>query len=137
MAKISDSTSIQTVTNSCNGFTFTDEFNCIISNLGSFVKTESGISAGGEGFQIYAYPTENTIGLQLLAMKFVDDANTTYEYYRISSADVQYTGTSNNYSLHSNRGYEIGIIYMDDFNRSSTALVDPNNTVSVPCSEKL
>ena len=134
VAKIGSSTSIQTVTNSCNGFTFTDEFNCVISNLGSFVKTESGISAGAEGFQIYAYPTENTIGLQLLAMKFVDSANTTYEYYRLSSADVQYTGTSNNYSLHSNRGYEIGIIYMDDFNRSSTALVSPNNTVSVPCS---
>ena len=40
---------------------------------------------------------------------------------------------SNNFSLHSNRGYEIGIVYMDEFNRSSTALVSPENTVHVKC----
>lgn len=37
-------------------------------------------------------------------------------------------------SLHSNRGYEVGIIYMDEFNRSTTALVSENNTEHVPCS---
>ena len=37
-------------------------------------------------------------------------------------------------SLHSNRGYEVGIIYMDDYNRASTALVSTNNTVNLPCS---
>ena len=37
-------------------------------------------------------------------------------------------------SLHSNRGYDVGIVYMDEFNRASTALVSENNTVHVPCS---
>ena len=36
--------------------------------------------------------------------------------------------------MHSNRGYEVGIVYMDDFNRATTALVSPNNTIRIPCS---
>jgi len=34
----------------------------------------------------------------------------------------------------SNRDYEVGIVYMDEFNRSSTALLSPNSTEYIPCS---
>ena len=40
-------------------------------------------------------------------------------------------------SLHSNRSYEIGIIYMDDFNRSSTVLVNFGNDVQLPCASSI
>jgi len=40
-------------------------------------------------------------------------------------------------SLHSNRSYEIGIIYMDDFNRSSTVLVNFGNDIQLPCASSI
>jgi len=131
---IGTASNIQTVSNSCNGSTFTDQFNCQIpATLGSFTKTESGITAAGEPIAISAFTTETTIGLQLLAMKWVDGANVTYEYFQITGGTAYFTSTTDNFSLHSNRDYEIGIIYMDDFNRASTALVSRNNTAHIPC----
>ena len=35
-------------------------------------------------------------------------------------------------SLHSHRDYEVGIVYMDEYGRSSTVLTSPNNTVYFP-----
>ena len=40
-------------------------------------------------------------------------------------------------SLHSNRDYEVGLVYMDDYGRASTALVSTQNTVFVPASASL
>lgn len=35
-------------------------------------------------------------------------------------------------TMKSNRQYEVGIVYLDDFGRMSTVLVSPNNTVFIP-----
>ncbi len=142
VSKIGSSTNIQTVANSCNGTTFTDIFNCAIPNqLDAYFKKESGISAADQPFQIFASTNNNFLGIQILAMQFVDNINTPtqtfYEYYTILSSSVSYSSSSNNFSLHSNRGYEIGIVYMDDFNRSSTALVSPDNTVHASCADSV
>ncbi len=40
-------------------------------------------------------------------------------------------------SLHSNRVYEVGIVYMDEYGRSSTALVSPNNKVEIDCGQSI
>ncbi len=40
-------------------------------------------------------------------------------------------------SLHSNRSYEVGIVYMDDYGRSSTALVSTNNKVELECGDSI
>ena len=40
-------------------------------------------------------------------------------------------------SLHSNRNYEVGIIYMDEYGRSSTVLTAPNNKVEVDCGQSI
>jgi hypothetical protein len=40
-------------------------------------------------------------------------------------------------SLHSNRAYEVGIVYMDEYGRSSTALVAPNNKVELECGDSI
>ena len=142
VSKIGSSGNIETVANSCNGATFTDIFNCAIPNqLDAYFKKASGIAAVDEPLRIFASPNNNFLGIQILAMQFVDNINTPtqtfYEYYTILSASVSYLSSSNNFSLHSNRGYEIGIVYMDDFNRSSTALVSPQNTVHINCEKSI
>ena len=48
-----------------------------------------------------------------------------------ASATFQVTGGAR--SLHSNRNYEVGMVYMDDFGRSTTALVSSINSVYFPC----
>jgi len=123
---------------SCSGFTLTDDFNCFIPNtLDSYIKFESGINAPGQAIEIITSPGSSEIGFGLLAMRFVDNLTTPttsiYEYYSVTFAEGSYLGVGNPKSLHSDRDYELGIIYMDEFNRSTTALVSRNNTVHVGC----
>lgn len=130
---------IQTVANSCNGTTFTDQFNCSLPNtLGSLYKHESGITAAGQPITIISSPGSNSIGFQIPTMRYVNNpVNHTlwsHEYFQVIFAEAYYQLIGSPKSLHSNRGYEVGIVYMDDFGRSTTALVSPRNTVHVPCS---
>ena len=129
---------IQTVANACNGTTFTDAFNCAIpNNLDAFIKNGSGISAVGQPVGIITSPASSVIGLQFPAMRYVNNITTPtqtfYEYYEVTLAEATFQEIANPQSLHSNRDYEIGIVYMDEFNRATTALVSPNNTEHVPC----
>ena len=129
---------IQTVANACNGTTFTDAFNCEIpNNLDAFIKNGSGISAVGQPVSIITSPASSVIGLQFPAMRYVDNTTTPtqtfYEYYDVILAEATFQEIANPQSLHSNRDYEIGIVYMDEFNRATTALVSPNNTEHIPC----
>lgn len=132
---------------SCDGFTFTDEFNCFIpqnlSGTPSVEKYDSGITNLGDGSGDFIIPsvpppTNDFIKIVIPALKFVDDVvSPTYEafeYYQITAIDASFTSSSANKSLHSNRNYELGIVYMDEFGRSSTALVSEYNTINVPCS---
>jgi hypothetical protein len=141
---------------SCLGSTLTDIFNCSVSDTlndsvwGTLVKVASidgevGCSLNSPpwlptycGIGLSASPSFSTIGFRLPVMYFVDDpsniAGYAYEYYQFTGSEAYIQTTSSARSLHSNRGYEIGIVYMDEFLRSSTALVSPYNTVHVPCS---
>ena len=53
----------------------------------------------------------------------------------MTSSEFTYAKSGNGSSLHSNRGYELGMIYMDDFNRATTALVSQYNTEHIDCSQ--
>ncbi|QGH72853.1 MAG: structural protein [Podoviridae sp. ctrTa16] len=135
---VGTASNIQTVTNACTGTTFTDQVNCQLpATLDAFQKFQSGISGAGQPIAIVTSPASNSIGFQIVAMRYVDNISTptqnVYEYYSVVFAEATYQEISNPRSLHSNRGYEVGIVYMDDFLRSSTALVSPNNTEHVPC----
>ena len=135
---IGDVDNIEPVDDACNGITFTDQFNCALpNNLGTLEKIASGISGANQAIAILASPSSNEIGLQIPAMKYVDDPITptqeAYEYYRISFSEASFQEIANTQSLHSNRDYEIGIVYMDDFNRATTAQVSPFNTEHIPC----
>lgn len=123
---------------SCDGITLTDFLNCELpSTIGSFTKYASGISADGQPIEIITTPSSSVIGLQLIAMKYVTDVTAptsyVYEYYSLTGASVTLQNISSTQSLHSNRSYELGIVYMDDFNRSSTTLTSNDNTEFVPC----
>ena len=127
---------------SCDGITLTDIFNCNIptNQASGWEKRASGIipiTATLQPIKIIAVNTNTYIDLQLVAMQYEDTANPltyAYEYYSIVNRLVTFNKLGNARSLHSNRGYEIGIVYMDDFLRSSTALVSPLNSVYTPCS---
>jgi hypothetical protein len=127
---------------SCAGITFTDSFNCLLpQSLGDgvdiYFKYGSGIDGILEPIRIITSPGSNIIGLQFPAMEYVDDITTPtkriYEYYKVIFASVVFQEIANPRSLHSNRGYEIGIVYMDEFNRATTALVSPYNAEYIPC----
>lgn len=132
---------IQTpITQACNGTTFTDQFNCVVPlTLGGFTKNGSGInSVGGTIEAAVNFPFGvNEIVFSLMAVRFEETTNPLsyiYEYYNIQAINAIYQPFKTPSSLHSNRGYEIGMVYMDEYSRSTTALVSQNNTVSFPCS---
>jgi hypothetical protein len=127
------------VSTSCDGSTLTDNFNCLLGQvLGTYEKYASGIDAASQPIKIITTPASTQIGFQLTAMEYVNDVtNPTekiFEYYAVTQADASYQKISSPSSLHSNRGYEVGIVYMDEFGRSTTSLVSPDNAVYVPCS---
>lgn len=130
---------------SCDGVTLTDSFNCFVpttltTSTGSVTKFQSGIDASGDPIKILNNtPGSTSLKLQLPAIRFVQDPTSppgsgdVYEYFKVVSAFASFSSIGKPTSLHSNRGYEIGVVYMDEFLRSSTALVSPNNTIQIPC----
>ena len=133
---------MQPMATACNGTTFGDQINCLIPNTltnstTTFTKEMSEISPGfifNQGPSIIVSPSSNLLGLQMIAMKYsAGGLNVCWEYYYISFAEAFFQSIANPSSLHSNRGYEVGIVYMDDFNRATTALVSKNNTEHVGC----
>jgi hypothetical protein len=141
----------QTVTNCSAGTSLTDSFNCTIENPAdttvdiTWSKFDSGITGLGQGIKITTAPGSNLITLQLLAMQFVDvdaaggTAAPLYGYYNFVSADVQFLNNSSIQSLHSNRNYEIGMVYLDEYLRATTALVsgDIDPTIFVPATNSI
>ena len=135
---VGTSANIQPFATACSGTTFTDSVNCLLPNtLDAYIAIGSGISAVAQPVAIITSPSSSWIGLQFIAQKYVDNTTTPtqtfYEYYQVVSAQASFQEIANPQSLHSNRDYEVGIVYMDEFNRASTALVSPNNTEHVSC----
>jgi hypothetical protein len=121
----------------CSGFSITDLFNCSIVTETGWSEVGSGIVSVDGGFQITAIG--DILSIQVPAVKFTieDPLNPgvflfAYEYFLNSSTQSTFSLTGAKRSLHSNRDYEVAIVYMDEYNRSSTALVNTNNTVFIP-----
>jgi len=132
----------QPISTACSaGTTWTDEYNCLMPNvLGSLFAYTSGIGpvtypAVGS---ITATVSGDSIIVQIPAMQWVNNVTTPTqtitEYFSIQTSQATFQKISDTESLHSNRDYAVGIVYMDDFGRSSTALLAPNSSVHVPCS---
>ena len=123
------------------GFSLTDKFNCsmttVVTSPPDWDIEGTGISAVDQGFTIIASPTEpNIIKLQIPAIKFVTDPPDleAYEYLTDIGTIASFSTLENKRSLHSNRDYEVAIVYQDEYLRSSTALVCDDNTVFFPAS---
>ena len=121
---------------SCDGATFTDFFNCtLLNNLGVYSPLTSGITADAE--PISTSILGNTISFSFPAVRLVDvfaaPTVNVYEYFNLTDTEATFSTTDDSSSLHSNRGYEVGMVYMDEYNRSTTALVSETNTVHIPC----
>jgi len=133
---VGTSSNIQPMVDACTGATFTDRFNCVLPDtLGTYDKTNSGIIAPLEPILLTVYPTSNVVSLKLLAAGYHDTTagNSCFEYFKIESASASWQTTDKTTSLHSDRDYEVGIVYMDSFLRATTALVSPDNTLHIPC----
>ena len=128
---------------SCSGITFTDSYNCAIppvldsATSPTWTKYASGQSTDGQPILIGSSVGSDNLELTMLAMRRVTDVASptvsAYEYFSISNDSVTIASSPTALSLHSNRNYEVGIIYMDEFNRASTALVSEFNSVNIPC----
>ena len=139
--KLGLSASIVPISTACERQTLTDRYNCALSDTlqGGYSLYSSGISAVEQ--PIIAGPSSGTeMSLVVLAAAYTNNPSSpiastiAFEYFDIAEAEFSFQQEPSSESLHSNRGYEIGIVYMDGFNRATTALVSESNTVYVPCS---
>jgi len=132
------------ITNCGDGFSLTDVFNCRMQTIATTPPdwdiVGTGINAVNEGFTIIASPSEpNIIKIQIPAIKFTGTpvsgpVLTAYEYLSDVGTTAAISKLESKKSLHSNRDFEVGIVYQDEYLRSSTALVCDGNTVFFPAS---
>jgi len=130
---------VAAASDACNNFSFADIFNCSISDITGYDKESSGITSYQQGFAIQSSPS-SILSIQVPAMKFKQTGAGTgviYEYFEIVSASALISNTSTPKSLHSNRDYDIGIVYEDEYARSTTALTSINNSVYIPASASI
>ncbi len=141
----------QPIATASDGGSLTDSFNndlAIPSVTCTFTKTLSSIndSTAQQGWAITSTPGSDIIKLQVLAIKFVSAGSAgppvvnqtdLYEYFRISTASLAFTSTKDTGSLHSNRDFATGIVYLDDYGRASTVLTSNFNTISIPASDSV
>ena len=131
--------------NECaEGVSLTDEFNCSLTTIQTappdWDVSGTGITAIDQGFTIISSTLEpNIIKIQIPAIEFsgTEDPNPVllaYEYLSDTGTTAVLSKLNSKRSLHSNRDYEVGIVYQDKYLRSTTALVCTNNTVFFPAS---
>lgn len=87
-----------------------------------------------ESFDI-ATPTQVT--LQSLMMVYETGSTKSFEGFEFLSANFAFDTKRNKESLHSNRDYDLAMVYMDDYARSSTALVSLDSSINVPASNSI
>lgn len=100
-----------------------------ISNEGTFVSyVKFAVSLSGE---LLSITTPKVIYNVTEPSGITENKN---EFYLVTEAQL-FTTTENAFaSMHSNRDYEAGLIYMDEQGRKSTVLVDAENSVYIPAS---
>jgi hypothetical protein len=119
---------------SCSdGFSLVDAFHCAIDPVSGFTVASSGRTALDQGFKIEFGSTASEVKITVNAVQYDNGSGSTdgYEYFEVVSASATSTLVDDKRSLHSNRDYDVAVIYMDDYNRATTALTSKNNTVFV------
>ncbi len=146
-------TNFQPLTSSNNGNTLTDLFNSsiiapgptnpgVVSGAGPFVQMEHSLTgitsnATNEGFGLVVSGDDFALKVPAVKYTFTDPTSGNiaeyYEYFQyiVNNMSGTLDTSPNRLSLHSNRDYSLGIIYMDNFGRSSTVITTEDNTVHV------
>ena len=136
-----EGTNFEPIATAADGFSLTDRFNAALvapQNQCNFTKTLSSVndSTNQQGFRLTTSAGSNSFTIQMLAMKYTstDQGQNTelYEYFRVIRTRAAFTADSDKSTLHSNRDFEVGIVYLDEYARASTVLVSEYNTVFVP-----
>jgi len=122
------------LTNPTSGFiyqletVFTETFkNNFQSGAGTFVSiTDFDVTQSGNLLRvktpIIVYNVTEPIGI-------TENKN---EFYLVTDSNLQTVDQNAFTSLHSNRDYEVGLIYMDEQGRKTTVLNSENNTIYIP-----
>ena len=107
----------------------------------SFTKNIEGVIAPANSiiqsiadFSIYSY-TSVSITLQAPSIVYLVNntppAVTRNWNFNFQNTSITFNTVAVNTSLKSNRGYEVGIIYLDKYNRTSTVQTNTNNTIYI------
>lgn len=121
-----------------SGFSLTDRFACAIQNKGTspaYNKYAVGSTTTLKTGFVWGFGSNTFIDIVVPAMAYQNASTLAidrFEWFRVQkiSATISKAGVPK--SLHSNRDYQLGIVYMDEYNRSTTALTSPTNTVFFP-----
>ena len=143
--KIGTLSTIKPITTASTGLTLTDVFNASLpltfdstyTNLVQTGRTQSTPTAPAGQPLLIKTAGFAQLGIQANAAvydKGTAPLNPIIAYLRFTNVSAEIRTAPSIASLHSNRGYEIGMVYMDDFNRASTAQVSEFNSVNLPCS---
>ena len=152
LAQVGDASTILPLVSACSGFTWTDMYNCNVpvGYMTDFTPITNppynlwpvafGIDVQGGGIEVASVGTN--LVLQFPSIRYcqtpgdtTDDALSYNMYFSILSSSASFSTGGAPTSLHSNRGYEVGIVYMDAFKRATTAFTSPTNVVHVGCGE--
>ena len=91
------------------------------------------------GFGTFIQGNDMYINLPYHSMNVQDGSSNElkYELFKINNGGFNLQATVGDFfkSLHSNRDYEVALIYMDAEGRKTTALVDSGNIINIPASK--
>lgn len=98
----------------------------------STIVSPSTYPTGQTGFlETYDATTPSQLSIQALMAVYELSTKKSFEGFEFTNANFTIKKDSLE-SLHSNRDYDIGMVYMDEYGRSSTVQVSLNNSINVP-----
>lgn len=140
-----------------NGLTFTDIFNdavpaVSVANAGvepvtefRAVRSYSGasvaINTNPDPLNVEFDSGTNTLSISPTVMQYQRTGPAQsgwvylFQYFKYTTTFGYFLKTGSLKSLHSNRDYQVGIVYQDEYARQSTALVSLNNSMHIPASQ--
>ena len=129
--------------NPCAGSTLFDSFFCYPAEVNNTRTKFDTTSLVEMDVTTSGYPLSSDATSEILRMRFPlvlytsnpsSPTNIKVQSFDFSFTTCNVTKRRGSGSLKSNRNYEVGMVYMDDFGRSTTALVSSENNVNIPIS---
>ena len=130
---INNSVIISPATNSVSSSAATP-VNSAVPNAAAADSTPSPTYPTGQTGLLEAFdittPTQVTI--QSLMMVYETGSTKSFEGFEFLSSSFEFDISRGKETLHSNRDYDLAMVYMDEYARSSTALVSLDSSINVP-----